>query len=186
MLKQRHQLFVTLLSMVDAMVATAACCLAWAIRVRLLEGVWPDLSTTSRWLVSVRESLLLLELPLLVMCMWAFGLYRPRRDRTLVAETLQLLKAAFISLVMLIVVLWALGPRFVGDWLVMDAGTVGSFPVDAPRLQLAALALLECAHRGTIDQSTATAFVDARLTDARAKVESLALAGLTLTGYNTW
>ena len=128
--------------MVDAMVATVACCAAWAIRVRLLEGTWPDLSTLHRWQVSVRESLLLLELPLLVMCMWAFGLYRPRRDRTLLAETMQLLKAVFISLVMLIVVLWGLGPRFVGDWLVMDAGTVGSFAVDAPRLQLATLMVL--------------------------------------------
>ena len=142
MLKQRHQLFVTLLSLVDAMVATVACCAAWVLRVRLLEGVWPDLSTMNRWSVSVRESLLLLELPLLLMCMWAFGLYRPRRDRTLLAETLQLLKAVFVSLVMLIVVLWALGPRFVGDWLVMDAGSVGSFPVDAPRLQLIALMAL--------------------------------------------
>jgi Undecaprenyl-phosphate glucose phosphotransferase len=141
-LKQRHQLFVTLLSLVDAMVATVACCAAWVLRVRLLEGVWPDLSTMNRWSVSVRESLLLLELPLLLMCMWAFGLYRPRRDRTLLAETLQLLKAVFVSLVMLIVVLWALGPRFVGDWLVMDAGSVGSFPVDAPRLQLIALMAL--------------------------------------------
>lgn len=142
MLKQRHQLFVTLLSMVDALVATAACCAAWAIRVRLLEGGWPDLSALSRWQVPLRESLMLLELPLLVMCMWAFGLYRPRRDRTLLAETMQLLKAVFISLVMLIVVLWALGPRFVGDWLVMDAGTIGSIAVDAPRLQLATLMAL--------------------------------------------
>lgn len=142
MLKQRHQLFVTLLSLVDATVATGACCAAWAIRARVLDGSWPDVLHASRWAILVRESLLLLELPLLIMSMWVFGLYRPRRDRTLVAETVQLLKAVFTSLVMLIVVLWALGPRLVGNWLVQDAGTVASFPVDAPRLQLAALAIL--------------------------------------------
>jgi Undecaprenyl-phosphate glucose phosphotransferase len=141
-LKQRHQLFVTLLSMVDATVAMAACWAAWAIRVRLLEDAWPGVGHVNRWAGSVRESLLLIELPLLVMSMWAFGLYRPRRDRTLRAETVQLLKAVFTSLVMLIVVLWALGPRFVGDWLVLDARAVASVPLDAPRLQLAALAIL--------------------------------------------
>ena len=47
----------------------------------------------------VREPLLLIELPILICCMWAFGLYRPQRDRAILVESLQLLKASLASVV---------------------------------------------------------------------------------------
>jgi Undecaprenyl-phosphate glucose phosphotransferase len=138
-LKQRHQLFVALLSLVDAMVAAGACYGAWALRRWLFDGGFPDVTTRAGLGALVREPLLLIELPILICCMWAFGLYRPQRDRAILFESLQLLKASLASVVGLIVILWGLGPRFVGQWLSPAAMQADDGGFDAPRVQLAAL-----------------------------------------------
>lgn len=122
--------------------AIGACYGAWAIRRIAFDGDFPDFGTRSGWIAAVREPLLLIELPILICCMWAFGLYRPRRDRTVLAESLQLLKAGFVSVVGLIVILWGLGPRVVGQWLSPAAMQAGEMAFDAPRVQLAAMMLL--------------------------------------------
>jgi Undecaprenyl-phosphate glucose phosphotransferase len=141
-LKQRHQFFVGLLSLVDAVVATGACLIAWLLRRWFFDAGWPAFASLHDAWELAREALLHLELPIAFACLWAFGLYRPRRDRALMVESFQMLKAALTSVVLLIVVLWVLGPRFVATWLTLDIRAYGDWIIDAPRLQLAGLTLL--------------------------------------------
>ncbi|MBS0195861.1 MAG: undecaprenyl-phosphate glucose phosphotransferase [Planctomycetes bacterium] len=87
----------------------------------------------------MREPLVLLALPILLMALWSFGLYRPRRDRVLLAETVQVMKAAIATSVALIVILWALGPELVGGWAGTRSIRIGNSEIDAGRLQLGVL-----------------------------------------------
>ena len=76
MLKQRHQLFVALLVLLDAVVVIAASMTAWGVRVRIL-GQGPFL----RWEEPPRQAQVLFTVPIVLFCLQWFGLYRPRRDR---------------------------------------------------------------------------------------------------------
>ncbi len=144
MLKQRHQLFVTILALVDAGVVACACYGAWGVRRVLVEGDWPRAG--SAWL---REPLALAQVPMAILMMVLLQVYRPRRDRTVWVELRQVMRASLASLVALVVVLWAVG----GSGPPEHGPTVRLLgaSVDADRIQLGVLALLQtgllCVHR---------------------------------------
>jgi len=108
----------------------------------MIEGSLPGTRTRQGLIEWVREPLVLLALPILLMSMWVFGLYRPRRDRTIFAEALQIFKASIFTSVALIVVLWALGPQVVGGWAGERTIVIQGAHLDAGRLQLGLLLLL--------------------------------------------
>lgn len=135
MLKQRHQLFVTMFAGIDAVVVGLACVLAWGVRHWVLSEPWPE-----TWSARVREPMLLLGVPVCLGVMWASGLYRARRDRSMASEVGQVLKASLISVCVLVVLAWGMGePSFLGPANLTVDGPLG--PVDAPRVQFAALAI---------------------------------------------
>lgn len=146
MLKQRHQLFVCILSLSDALVVTAACYAAWAIRRMLIEQEWPA-TLTAR----VQEPLAIVAAPIVVLAMVLLDVYRPRRDRTIWTEQRQVVKASVAGFAALIVFLWAVGGG--NGALFVGAGTTELWGtrIDAGRLQLGLLAvfipLLLCVHR---------------------------------------
>lgn len=152
MLKQRHQLFVSLLCGVDGLVAVGACYAAWAIRREFIDGAFPPLTDQLSLAAWVREPLWLLALPILLIAMWGFGLYRPRRDRAFLVESQQVFKASLSTNVALIVILWVLGPRSVSEWAGERTVTAYGMVIDGGRLQLGALVvllpLMLTGHRG--------------------------------------
>ncbi len=152
MLKQRHQFFVSLLCAVDGVVAIAACLGAWSVRRLLIDGGFPDAATREGLAEWVRQPLWLLAAPIVLIAMWGFGLYRPRRDRAFIAESQQVFKATLSTSVALIVILWAMGPRTVADWAGEGVLQLGSAVVDGGRLQLGVLVVLlpvaVTVHRG--------------------------------------
>jgi len=152
LLKQRHQFFVSLLCAVDGVVAIAACLGAWSVRRLLIDGGFPDAATREGLAEWVRQPLWLLAAPIVLIAMWGFGLYRPRRDRAFIAESQQVFKATLSTSVALIVILWAMGPRTVADWAGEGVLQLGSAVVDGGRLQLGVLVVLlpvaVTVHRG--------------------------------------
>ncbi|HYE02102.1 MAG TPA: undecaprenyl-phosphate glucose phosphotransferase [Phycisphaerales bacterium] len=146
MLKQQHQLFVGLLCVVDAAMVVVACLVAWAVRRLAIEGWFPR-----SWETYLREPLFVFLVPAAVYAIWFFGLYRPRRDRSLVNEQLQLLKASTASVVVLVVFLWAVGsnviirePATPAQLLDPKFRTVGvlGMPLDAGKVQIGSLIVL--------------------------------------------
>lgn len=100
MLKQRHQLFVTLFACTDAASAFGACALAWWVRqVRFGE---PDRLLGSY----LEDSLTVLVIPILAVTLVAMGLYRPMRDQSLTSEVGQILKASIVAMVACIALIW--------------------------------------------------------------------------------
>jgi exopolysaccharide biosynthesis polyprenyl glycosylphosphotransferase len=143
--KQQHQLFVALLCVSDAIVATAAAMAAWAVRRASIEGFAPN-----SWETYFKEPLVYFAVPLTLYAMWGFGLYRPRRDRSVWGELGQIVRASLGTVAGLVVLLWLVGNQAIG------AGHYGSARVfgyswDASRVQLGTLAvalpLFMCVHR---------------------------------------
>ena len=104
MLRQRHNLFVTLFALFDVGAVAAASFGAWAIRVQRFKQPWP-----SEWESYFKDSLVLYAVPIVLMNLLVFKLYKPRRDRALVGEIGQIIKVAFLSSMLIIVALWAVG-----------------------------------------------------------------------------
>ena len=103
MLKQRHQLFVTLFACTDAASAFGACAMAWWIRrVQFSEPEWILGSY-------VEDSLTILVLPILAITMVVMGLYKPRRDQSIFSEIVDVTKASVVAMVLVIVSSWLLG-----------------------------------------------------------------------------
>ncbi len=107
MLKRQHQLFVALMCIADALAVTAACYAAWAIR-RLAVEQW-FAHSWENWLI--KEPIWYLMVPIVLVAMWGFGLYRPRRDQALRSEWWQVVKASVAAIAALLVVLWAIGDQ---------------------------------------------------------------------------
>lgn len=103
MLKQRHQLFVTLFACTDAVSAVGACAGAWAIR----HARYGGFDQTIR--VYLQESLTVLVVPVLAFTMYAIGLYRPRRDRALWGEVTKVFRASIVAMVIAIALIWVIG-----------------------------------------------------------------------------
>lgn len=142
MLKQRHQFFVLLLGIADAIVVAGACVLAWAVRRDAIEGAWPAASGLQSLRTLLLETLIIFAVPVAVTSLRVFGLYMPFRDRRLLAESRQVLKATLATLVSLIVLMWALGPSIVGGFDASRTATWGGLALDAGRVQLLALAVI--------------------------------------------
>jgi Undecaprenyl-phosphate glucose phosphotransferase len=137
LLKQQQQFFVALLGVVDGLVVAVACIVAWAVRRELVEGFFPN----GNWESWVKGPLVIFAVPLVLVTMWAFGLYRPRRDRTLWSEQGQIAKSALLSVGAMIVVLWAIGNQTVSGERPVTAHLFGHV-VEGGRVQLIALAAI--------------------------------------------
>lgn len=135
-----------LLAFCDALVIAIACLVAawW----RVSEGLGPAAPIGPKaW---IKLSLLLFAVPLGLLAMRMLSLYRPMRDRSLMAESKRAAQAALVTVITLIVVLWLLGAGSsantrVGPQLATTSNTVFALhglTFDGPRFQLTALALL--------------------------------------------
>jgi Undecaprenyl-phosphate glucose phosphotransferase len=147
LLKQRHQFFVSLLCLVDGLVAAGACYAAWVVRRLLIEGGFPHAPAiaTDWWTIArpwVREPLALVAVPITLLALWNFKLYRPRRDRGIMAEHGEVFRAGLAAVIALIVVLAAFGVETVGGW--RETGRIHFLGMwlDASRVQLGMLAIL--------------------------------------------
>jgi Undecaprenyl-phosphate glucose phosphotransferase len=115
LLKQRHQFFVALFGLLDATVVTIACFVAWAVRMRLVEGWFPP-----SWESWVKGPLFLFVVPVVLFCTWFFNLYKPRRDLSLWPEQRDVAKTTVVSMGAVIVLLWGVG----NDAIVKEGGRV--------------------------------------------------------------
>ncbi len=137
LLKQKHQFFVALLCLVDSLIISGAALGAWAIRRSMVERTWPE--DLASWL---RESMVLLAVPLVLFLIYGFGLYRPRRDKGFFHESSQILKAGLGGTVGLIVLMWAMGPELTGGWVFRERVAVGGAMLDAGQIQVGAFGVL--------------------------------------------
>ncbi len=147
MLKQRHQFFVVMFCVADGLIVIAACMIAWAARLYVfgepLPGEWEDY---------FKGPLVLFALPIVLYTMSMMKLYRPRRDRSMWGEQGGILKATLVSMVLLIVALWAVGSDFLTRGQVANATPAGigwRLMADPARLQLLVLAILLPSLLGT-------------------------------------
>ncbi len=150
MLRQKHNLFVTLFALLDVGAIAAASFGAWAIRVQRFGQEWPG-----QWELYFKDSLVLYAIPIVLLNLVMFKLYKPRRDRAVVGELGQILKVAFLSSMLIIVALWALG----SSRLAVAGPPVEQYPgwrlaTDPLRFQLAIftalLALMLGGQRGAV------------------------------------
>lgn len=149
MLKQQHQLFVGLLVAADAAVITAASVGAWLVRrsaasAAAVDSTLSQVRVSTPWPVSgadlVRQTLLLLTVPILIVCLRSMGLYLPRRDRTLFNEALQIAKACMLGVGGVLAGLYLLDVSAFREGV--ETGRVFGFTLDAGRIQLVALTLM--------------------------------------------
>jgi Undecaprenyl-phosphate glucose phosphotransferase len=103
LLKQQHQLFVGLLACTDAVVIAGASVAAWVVRKEVLDvpAWWPE-----RPIEYPKEALLLATVPVTLLSMRFFGLYKARRDRSLLSEIQQILKASAFAVLAILAVLY--------------------------------------------------------------------------------
>lgn len=146
MVKQKHQLFVTFLSIADAIVVTIGCYLAWAIRRLTIEQSIP-----TDWVTLVKEPLAAVAAPLALLMLVIFGVYQPRRDRSLWVEQRQIIKASLASIVGIILMLWVVGGEAATIFAASPSAHLLGRSVDAGRVQLVSLAIVQttllCGYR---------------------------------------
>src|SRR6185295_18187765 len=135
----------------DVIVAAGACYGAWALRIVKTSHEFPEFSRA--W---IREPLAVPMIPLTIASLWAFGVYRPRRDKSLWFEQRQVIKASLIAVVALVVMIWTIGGQLLtlagGKPVLANLGFGGaSIAVEPIRWQLGSLVVLLtvmlCAHR---------------------------------------
>lgn len=144
MLKQQHQLFVGLLAACDGVVIVLASFVAWAVRWFSFDrSGWPG-GLPRSWEHYPKDALVLYTVPVVLLALRWFGLYRPRRDRTLLSELAQVFKACAAAMVGLVALLYVFEssvfdpkPAFT---LTNVLGT--RVALDESRLQLLALAFM--------------------------------------------
>lgn len=143
MLKQRHQVFVFLLCVIDAAVIVLACLAAWLLRKLIMHTEVPSPLSEGGAAAWIRQSLVVPVVPLGLMSLWLFGLYQPRRDQALWEEQKQILKATFGAVFGLVVVIWLVAGqeiRDAGKLVHLGLGLGGaSMSVEAGRIQLGLL-----------------------------------------------
>lgn len=142
MLKQRQQIFVTLLALWDALVVVFACIAAWLIRRSTIDGsipnfAWPD--NLREW---IQQPLMIFAVPIALTSMRVFGLYRPWRDKRMVAEARAIVNASLVTIVSLIVLLWGLGSDIMGGSDPSRFTTISGVRFDAAKFQLVCLSIL--------------------------------------------
>lgn len=104
MLKQRHQIFVTLFVATDAVAIASSCLLALAARNHWFSD--PSPAAPAEWL---RASLVGVVVPVALFTLAACRLYKPRRDRSLIGEQWMVARSGLLSVASVVVVLWAIG-----------------------------------------------------------------------------
>src|ERR1043165_9169180 len=134
LLKQQHQLFVALFGALDGMVITLACFGAWAVRRAAVEGYFPR-----GWESWVKGPLFIFVVPIVLACLWAFGLYQPRRDFSIWTEQRAILKTVAVSVGAVIVLMWGVRNNAVIPDQTPTTRMLGH-NVDGGRVQLAVLA----------------------------------------------
>ncbi len=125
--------------MLDVGAISAASFGAWTIRVNRFDETWP-----SEWESYFKESLVLYAIPIALLNLLIFKLYKPRRDRALIGEAGQIIKVSFLTTMLLIVALWAFGTSQFQSGEDIPAGTgIGwRLATDPFRFQLAMLTAL--------------------------------------------
>ncbi len=143
MLKQQHQLFVGLLAAADGIVVVCACFGAWAVRYGVLDHAW----WPNSWEEYPKEALVLYMVPVMLLVLRWFGLYRPRRDRSVLGETGELFKAAAAGMLVLVTLAYVFESNLL--FAANKGGVTAWKPIswrgirlDAGRVQLGALAVL--------------------------------------------
>lgn len=134
MLKQQHQLFVALLVLVDGLVVALAAFFAWFLRLSVVPH-WP----ITRWEDVFKQSLVFFVVPLALFAMRWFGLYLPRRDRSLLNEVKQIAKASLVCMLMLLASLYAFDSSVFRSPAPVN---VSGVELDAGRVQLGALMVI--------------------------------------------
>ena len=139
MLKRQHQLFVSLMCVADGVVIALACYAAWAVRRLVNEQFFPR--SWENW--TIKEPLVVFAVPIGLLALGWFGLYRARRDRPLRAEWWQVFRASLLVTATTLVIVWLVGN---------DALISGDTPYYAPviagirfhpgRVQFGCLALM--------------------------------------------
>lgn len=155
MLKQRHQLFVLMLCIVDACVVAFTCIAAWLLRKAILKSDILSPFTPEGAAAWVRQSMVVPIVLLAILGLWGFGLYKQRRDRALWEEQRQILKAMLVAVCGMVVMIWIVGGQEVSRGngpIRLGLGLGGaSMSIEAGRLQLGLLAalgtVLLCAER---------------------------------------
>ncbi len=142
MLKQRQQIFVALLAAWDALVVVFACIAAWMIRRNVIDGTVPELSWPQNLREWIQQPLLVFAVPIALTSMRMFGLYRPWRDKRMLAEARAIVNASLATIVSLIVLLWGLGADIMGGSDPSRMTTIGGVRFDAAKFQLVSLSLL--------------------------------------------
>lgn len=134
-LKQYNQLFVCMLVIADATMIAAASYGAWVFRILTRNEPWP-----TDWEGAVKGPLILFTIPVMLFTLYATHLYRPQRDRRVIAEFGGVLKASLIGAAGVVIAMWVAGNDLI------DASNPGGPGIAAElgpaRLQIAALALL--------------------------------------------
>jgi Undecaprenyl-phosphate glucose phosphotransferase len=129
----------------DAAVVAAASGAAWVARVALIR--YPDWWPTS-WESYPKQALALATVPITLLSMRFFGLYRPRRDRSLFNESAQVVKACLLAMLAVLAVLYITEANIVSpsagpDGRLLHATVLGrQLDLDAGRVQLGLLTAL--------------------------------------------
>jgi len=149
LVKQRHQLFVSVLGAADALVVLTCCIAAWLLRLWVADD--SAAITLSRF---IREPVALLVIPAVIYAMWGFRLYAPRRDRSILSEVGQITRAVLGAMAAIVVLLWVVGTELIDQNPGVPIVYLGSLGLDASRLQLGLLApmlvIALAAQRATI------------------------------------
>lgn len=123
--------------LLDAAAIAVAAYAAWVTRIVATERWWPE-----RWESWFKEPLVIYIVPAALVGLWVSGLYRPRRDKSLLAETALVLRASLAAVGAIVLVAWAID----SDMLARTGGNpvVGVLGVslDGARIQMGLLALL--------------------------------------------
>jgi len=138
LLKNRHQLFVALFVIADAVMIAAATYAAWAARIVIRSDDWP-----TDWEDYIKGPLVLFTVPLALVTFQALRLYRPQRDRRLLAELGDIVKASVIASAGVVLFLWIVGNDLIGRSGLVPATELGLLDIslDPARIQIGALAV---------------------------------------------
>lgn len=123
-----------MLCLADAIFIALACLAALLVRRDALGE-----SLAGSFMVMMRESLVIFAIPTTIYLMWGFKLYRPRRDRSMLAELVQVIKASLATIIALVCVLFLVGANPVAGWTGNANINLWGMRLDEGRLQLLAL-----------------------------------------------
>lgn len=131
--------------MLDAVAIASAAIIAWMIRIDRFDQSFPD-----RWEEYFKDSLIVFAVPMALLAMVSFKLYKPRRDKAIAGEIAQICKASIASIMLIVVALWAVG----SNRLAVVGPPVEQYPgwrlaTDPLRFQLAVFAVALPATVGT-------------------------------------